>query len=966
MEKKEFQVASSKAKHLQLTIIDFYQVKEHNNSRFATNKIFGLSTTHFYLSDKRKDTKDVLLAWKQLTGIDIKGNKLCFEFNKEKYEISSKEKFEEIKNRIFEILYRVLTHHEKKKLKLSRFGMPAVGPTPRSPIIRYLMWKITQKNKCKKECELSEVINDQTDNKFRFSMIYQSNFLSLIELPELELFLPIYLDSLKVAPQVKQLRLPLIPSLDTYDLVTDLLSENAFIEFLEIAGKSDGKLSFLIKAIKDNKKSHINALSFVHSQFRIEDLEILYDFIVKGPIHSLELHSAMRSSSLDYFYSTFLTPLLCEKLAILNLNKTLGLNVDKLFPKVRNISMLSLENCDIDLGATLNSLAKSSLIGLQVLNISGCMVKTLPDQDSQVFNKNFTKLVINDVSWPKDTFVPFFEYIFSHFTNGLRLFFSNEVASDEEWLKLFQFIKESSYTHILELGWNHNPTHIELINFLRRSVKITHLEMTGCFDEDAPEAIDSLCDYLKYTNSFKTLILQGNEEHHFGQFTKKVITSLHGHRSLVKLDISESYGAEDVLECLVPLVEAISALRFLKFDGLKCTNIQLYTETLTDLSKFKDTVKISFPINDLKDFKQEGQFQKGETRDLGHLYKLPIPKDERVENLKELCEDYMMYMMMPEQNFPSNVTDEEFEELKKEKKQPAVLVGNNEAVVNKDESIYDPMWGPLSSPDISPTQPVSRSIFTLENREQDSRQSNKNSGEIRKSEKRKSHRRGHGHRHHYHHHQHRRGYRRSSRRDHSRRSRRYRRSDYSDYDDDYDYGYDEEIKTPGRKSNRSPFKYGEDDEYSSDLSEKYNSKLRSISRLPVNEDDVESDSDEKFRSRNIRHSKKSPQSSSRKFNSFVYGRIGSRKRQNDNDYSEDDENENYQDRYKSGPSRFKKALIPRRQAPPEIDAPLPPPRYDLPEFEDYSKCPWAKYNNDFALDEMYADLVDERRRRSIK
>lgn len=689
-----------------IDVIQDYPIKLFS-SIIGKKCIFLFNDTTFTLYNPKKDNAIAMFPWMHLKSISTDKNKIILTFKEPKASkaddeseeqsefiiasAESNEKSIEIKQEICDLLQKVLTPKELKKIEFSNMNQPHVFPTVRSPYARYRMWKSIYRDK-------EDFITDELTNKVICSFSYTGSYLNLGELPHIEQIFPMYLDLLTIAPQIEELRIPMIPTGKVYEPVTKLVASNYYLKYLEINGKVSKKFPLFLRSLKDNKYSQISSLSFVHSDFKVDDLELLYQFIINNSsIRALELHSALPPETMDFFYSSFLTPQLFDHLALLNLDRSYGTNLDKLLPKLRNLTMLSLACCDLDLGEVLNSISKYSLLNLQILNLSGCIVKTVPNEDLPQFNKNFKKLVLNHVSWPSNTLIPFFKFFMSHFRNpnsvGPSLCMAHQTASNEEWLQLFDYLSTvNDYQDLVELNWSNNPVNVEFIDFLSKNTKLAKLSMSGCFSERNPDVINRFCEFLS-SSRVKFLTISGNEVNHFGRFTAKVVNSLVNSKTLQLLDVSNSYGKNEAIKELISLLETASSLNTINFDGLYPDTSDEFVSMMNTFIQYQESKKISFPRSDIRQLNSSRALSVSNGNELARKYKFSYPvnppftqKQKRSSNMEPsmpapnptLTKNFMIYEYHATPDFPYLITEEDFVQIKKSRKAPAVLSTNPE------------------------------------------------------------------------------------------------------------------------------------------------------------------------------------------------------------------------------------------------------------------------------------------------
>ena len=668
--------------------------------RLKSGKVMVMTPSHFFLVKPGKPKEPVCIPWKRLSKFNIPKNKnvINIAFSKVKgekgnpqpekleYKIEFKNNSDFVDNAslLIDTLQRVLTEGEQDKLFFKNLNAPAVIPTTKSGQARFRM------NIQGKESQICD------DTKDRMYEIIQSGIpnIDLSEFKDASVFTPMLFDCIPFIRTLRTVRVPQISDGNPYEIAANMCKEKSLLRALEINGKnSKNGLAKLVDAIKKNHASKIRGLSFGLAQLTSEDLDIISDLVAHCEVRTIGLHDALKDqNAVSYFYNSFLSPKVTQNLYCLNLEKSFNIDLDRLFPKISKVRFLSLANCDLDIVTVLKKLPLITMSRLRELNLSGNRVTC--DQiiePADEFPPYLLSLILNDISWPEDSFNIFLYQIFKHIPEKLKLSLSNSSMERNEWLKAFEFFdnpdKGGSYTGLSVFVWDNNPLHEKLFNFLKHNPNITRLQLNSCFMDDPTQtsAIDSLQDYLSTAAHLRTLIIRGSEEYYFGANTPRLIEAIKHIPNLEQFDIMNSRGGNDSIKPITELCLSLPKLK-INFDGLHVTKFSALKSCLKQIAK-SDKQRITYPSQDINRLIHSGEVQERDARHFQEIFyynpeKTPLPKppkNSRFHRIKdgELSKPSNLYRLNADDDFPRYISEELIEQFRKDN-QPLSLTGEPE------------------------------------------------------------------------------------------------------------------------------------------------------------------------------------------------------------------------------------------------------------------------------------------------
>lgn len=310
---------------------------------------------------------------------------------------------------------------------------------------------------------------------------------------------------------------------------------------------------FLRRLDSGQIKHNLTGLSFDNMKL-IENDFYMIDKLVRSinsnqgnnKLKSLSFNASLNEDQFNYFISSFLNNDTTRYLMMLSLNKTFNLTLPLLFDKIRNITSLSLADCDINILSTLQCINRTKMDNLRLLNLSGnyCS-KSLPQRfelnrnrkkkrnpningecynpdddvefrsDDIVFPQSLAVLYVRNVRWGlryksliallqaassfrpknKDGGYGGFHLSIRGIKGGSFQQTDNESNCFNNSLNYYNelnsylagFYTNLKKSYLVHLDWAGNPISSDFINFLSKSKRLIELDVSYCFSAELEE-----------------------------------------------------------------------------------------------------------------------------------------------------------------------------------------------------------------------------------------------------------------------------------------------------------------------------------------------------------------------------------------------------------------------------------------------------------------------------------------------
>ena len=586
---------------------------------FDKQKIFVITNISLDIYQKTDDVKLFeSINWFRIQKLMKQGNVVTFKFDKAKFAINSN-KADQIFGAAGHIFKQIFTKTELKDIGIADLNFQKIQMTEYPALLRL---RLKAQNK-------GIEIPQKSLEKMLFILRYLINTVSLSDFQDSNyVFTPLFFDLLPLCSFITTLKIPLfalIPNLQNYCKYMNKLKA------IEFQGKSMKKLIDILKSLlsQECEKSKLTALSFVETDLSVEELQALSSFCHKKRITSLALHEACSKEAKQYLTNNFFTNQMSASLTTLNLAGTKGLDIAKLLGKLPGLYALSLSRCNLQIAQALNVITSCNLPRLKFLDLSYNPCNSMPSV-GLFLPQTLYSLVVDGVEWEDKTLINFMKFIVfgEKQINGLKLSLSNAKASNEEWRRVFAFLKITKAKNLCALTWDNNPLSEELFDFIYKNVNLSYLSLCGCIAYNDQENLNRLSNFVAVSPSLLFLRIRGSQTNFIGQNISTLLKSASKSNSLVHLDISDNKIGDIGITQLRQFIKSNKTLQVLVFDGSEPNNPHLFFETLETAAKPPNQLlNVSFPVNDVTNLVNKGRITAEKKKVLmNHFMKKTYPK----------------------------------------------------------------------------------------------------------------------------------------------------------------------------------------------------------------------------------------------------------------------------------------------------------------------------------------------------
>ncbi|OHT13743.1 hypothetical protein TRFO_16073 [Tritrichomonas foetus] len=520
--------------------------------------------------------------WITLSSLNVDENSVTFKFGKKQYIIIPND-LKNFLSCLFDVIQRVLLPSELDALSFGNFHSFVTYPNPRSVIAR-----LKQQTTIKKY-----EIEPSTYSQLMSSFTFSRKDLDISEFKPS--FIPFIIDALPLAYEIESVRINNTAEIDAYSEITKLMKEKNRIRLLEISGTVNGSFEGFMSTLTVNKPEKLFSISFDNSELAQKHLEAIETFASEDKLKGLEFHNAISPSGMNYFHDSLFSNL---RLTSLNLDRTPGIDLNRLIPRIKSVSLLSLSDCKLDISDVLPQL--SPLTQLRVLNLSGNRCTDATKLSRTQLPPSILSVYVNRVKWERDCLAIFFNY------RVMKLSIAYAETSADDWNRLFDSMIHNKNNSLAALIWDGNRVHINLFKHIRNHELLDYLSVNYCFTQNHPEYLSYLVDYLQSSTShIRTLSVRGTDKNNLGIYIAHVVEAVQNSPRLSILDI---YGQRGGDQCLMALAKQVNKLRIISCDGMNPTN---YVHLTTLLGQANAAgIAISYPTEDIASLVSSGQLSK--------------------------------------------------------------------------------------------------------------------------------------------------------------------------------------------------------------------------------------------------------------------------------------------------------------------------------------------------------------------
>ncbi|OHT13326.1 hypothetical protein TRFO_16526 [Tritrichomonas foetus] len=553
-------------------LITFENIKLFGALKMKSSKLAVLSDKCFAIFSKSGRRKKYCY-WIQLTNFSWDTNSITLRFGRTSFHFSPNT-MEGILKYIFDVLQRVLVSTELKSLFFSNAHAFVSWPNALSIISRIKQKIILSNTK----------IDENTLHKISTIFTFSKPRINLNKFPIHTI--PIILDALPLSRTVRDFTICTTPELDAYSLLSKYMLEFNRTRRIEIKGPINSNFDAFIKNIESNINKKLFTLSFDSSVLEEPHLKSIMSLVKTSGVQGLEFHDAFSASSEEFFYTSFFPKDQILPLTILNLDRTPNVDVSRLIPQIPDVSLLSLENCNLDISSIIPKL--SGLPKLRAVNLSGNKCVDLTNLPAQL-PENLMYVDVNNVKWERGCIQKFMNY------HLVRLSISQINTAADEWQSLFDFLPTCTNYLLTTFIWNGNKIHKNLFIYLEKNSSLQILSLNECFTYSSPETLTPLAVFLQNKSShLKVFSLRGSSRNFLGYYIKNIINAVASSHTLDVLDITDQQGGH---ECLQQLYQNASKFKVIACDGSNPMTLDWILALFKMTSQFNTL--LSYPEKDI-------------------------------------------------------------------------------------------------------------------------------------------------------------------------------------------------------------------------------------------------------------------------------------------------------------------------------------------------------------------------------
>ena len=531
------------------------------------------------------------IPWLSIASISIEGSEIKLKFEKKNVTIYSDTFANSIFGAIVHTLQQILTSFETKCLSLDTYNVPRAKHSGVGALVRFT--ELIKKNEL--------LISPNALNNFKLALMESKKEVSVSEFGDPTNIIPLFL-SVSPICNFESVILPQINGYPMYKIISEYAPAIARLKYIDIPGKANDGFDNFFKALKAQTASQLRGISFTNTEFTGPQLIKLSEFIGDTKLSALGLHNSLTIDSYPTFYAEFFNSAMIGGLVVLNLDGTKNLDIARLFPVLRHIYVLSLEDCGLHIDRVFTQISLSGIRNLRALNVSKNLCEHFPSSSMSV-PSSLISLVANNVRWCDLCLSNMLKLLFFRPSN-LKLSIANASASQAEWNTVFQFLGTTRYENLVSLTWDGNPLNANLFTYITRNTQLEYLSMCNCFTQTEPATIATFSKILETCPSLKFLLLKGSPQRSLGRLVGSITRVAIAKKTLIHLDIGDNRLGDQGLLQIKALFTSRNSLKMVNFDGSNPQTPQALFDILELASRVQEQIHTSFPINDMLKLKE--------------------------------------------------------------------------------------------------------------------------------------------------------------------------------------------------------------------------------------------------------------------------------------------------------------------------------------------------------------------------
>ncbi|EAX98275.1 hypothetical protein TVAG_090510 [Trichomonas vaginalis G3] len=370
------------------------------------------------------------------------------------------------------------------------------------------------------------------------------------------------------------------------------------IKSIQIRGELTSEILNLLKSINQKYQPQFANLTFIDSNMIVSNLNILEELSNSTSLTSFGFNNALHSGSYRFFSTSLFQPSILNSLRSLNISNMKGINFEQLFPKLKFIESLALENVDLEL-TDLFDYAEKYLGSIKYLNVS--RNKCSKQFSEQKLPNSLTTVISDFIKFNDLCLSSYFSFLMENCNSFLNLSITNITATEEDWQKLYIALQNQSYTKLKSLKWDFNSVDSKFFNFLKNNKNLTEISLNNCFKENNQQSISCFVDFLKNI-SLNSVSLCNNI--YLGKNFNSILQSLNKINIETLLILNCSGIDENIL---LNFVENSKSLKRIEFDGINPKDQTVYLKIIDTL--LTKNIDFIYPNSDISKFKEKNPIE---------------------------------------------------------------------------------------------------------------------------------------------------------------------------------------------------------------------------------------------------------------------------------------------------------------------------------------------------------------------
>ena len=305
--------------------------------------------------------------------------------------------------------------------------------------------------------------------------------------------------------------------------------------------------------LMENGHFDCNSIAFKNTMFDSETLPKASGAASKANVQTLAFNDAFIDTAFDVFYteSVFKKELI-SSLSYLNLDNTKGIKLPRLLWFIKNITILSLANCGLEVASTLNHLCSYDLSNLRCLNLSGNICQKVDSLETTTsFPSDLCRIDFSDVEFGRGCAQGLISFLLKQeWKYGARIYANSLTIPSSDISLLFDLFEKSTFTNLVEFAWCNNQTRIGLIHFIKRNQKLVNLFMDEDFADKSPGKITEFANAIIDMQFLNILSVRGSPATQMKETIMPIIDALKTMINVAVVDLSGNIFDENLLIAL--------------------------------------------------------------------------------------------------------------------------------------------------------------------------------------------------------------------------------------------------------------------------------------------------------------------------------------------------------------------------------------------------------------------------------